>query len=144
MKWSYQAYGIKFVPLRYFNVAGAKPDGSIGEDHGPETHLLPIILQVAQGVREKIMIFGDDYKTPDGTNVRDYVHPFDLASAHLLALDYLPDLHRFHLLQLNLGIQLRRVRRLNPPLHRQVKSGIVAARDQGKDYNQQHYFLCFC
>ncbi|WP_019777153.1 UDP-glucose 4-epimerase GalE [Streptococcus sobrinus] len=89
MKWSDQAYGIKFVPLRYFNVAGAKPDGSIGEDHGPETHLLPIILQVAQGVREKIMIFGDDYNTPDGTNVRDYVHPFDLASAHLLALDYL-------------------------------------------------------
>ena len=61
MKWSDQAYGIKYVPLRYFNVAGAKPDGSIGEDHGPETHLLPIILQVAQGVREKIMIFGDDY-----------------------------------------------------------------------------------
>lgn len=89
MKWSDQAYGIKFVPLRYFNVAGAKPDGSIGEDHGPETHLLPIILQVAQGVREKIMIFGDDYNTPDGTNVRDYVHPFDLASVHLLALDYL-------------------------------------------------------
>ncbi|EHI73860.1 UDP-galactose 4-epimerase, GalE [Streptococcus criceti] len=89
MEWSDQAYGIKFVPLRYFNVAGAKPDGSIGEDHGPETHLLPIILQVAQGVREKIMIFGDDYDTPDGTNVRDYVHPFDLASAHLLALDYL-------------------------------------------------------
>ena len=61
---------------------GAKPDGSIGEDHGPETHLLPIILQVAQGVREKIMIFGNDYNTPDGTNVRDYVHPFDLADAH--------------------------------------------------------------
>ena len=81
MKWSDQAYGIKYVPLRYFNVAGAKPDGSIGEDHGPETHLLPIILQVAQGVREKIMIFGDDYNTPDGTNVRDYVHPFDLADS---------------------------------------------------------------
>ena len=63
MKWSDQAYGIKYVPLRYFNVAGAKPDGSIGEDHDPETHLLPIILQVAQGVREKIMIFGDDYNT---------------------------------------------------------------------------------
>ena len=84
MKWSDQAYGIKYVPLRYFNVAGAKPDGSIGEDHGPETH-----LQVAQGVREKIMIFGDDYNTPDGTNVRDYVHPFDLADAHLLAVEYL-------------------------------------------------------
>lgn len=89
MKWSDRAYGIKFVPLRYFNVAGAKSDGSIGEDHSPETHLLPIILQVAQGVREKIMIFGDDYNTPDGTNVRDYVHPFDLADAHLLALNYL-------------------------------------------------------
>lgn len=89
MKWSDQAYGIKYVSLRYFNVAGAKPDGSIGEDHGPETHLLPIILQVAQGVREKIMIFGDDYNTPDGTNVRDYVHPFDLADAHLLAVEYL-------------------------------------------------------
>ncbi|MGT2828718.1 UDP-glucose 4-epimerase GalE [Streptococcus hillyeri] len=89
MKWSDSAYGIKFVALRYFNVAGAKPDGSIGEDHGPETHLLPIILQVAQGEREKIMIFGDDYNTPDGTNVRDYVHPFDLADAHILAVDYL-------------------------------------------------------
>ena len=77
------------MPLRYFNVAGAKPDGSIGEDHGPETHLLPIVLQVAQGKREKISIFGDDYKTPDGTNVRDYVHPFDLADAHLLAVEYL-------------------------------------------------------
>lgn len=89
MKWCDQAYGIKFVALRYFNVAGAKPDGSIGEDHGPETHLLPIILEVAQGVRDKIMIFGTDYNTPDGTNVRDYVHPFDLADAHMLAVDYL-------------------------------------------------------
>ena len=73
MRWCDQAYGIKFVALRYFNVAGAKPDGSIGEDHGPETHLLPIVLQVAQGKRDKLMIFGDDYNTPDGTNVRDYV-----------------------------------------------------------------------
>lgn len=89
MKWSELAYGIRYVPLRYFNVAGAKPDGSIGEDHGPETHLLPIVLQVAQGVRDKISIFGDDYQTPDGTNVRDYVHPFDLADAHILALNYL-------------------------------------------------------
>ena len=89
MKWADQAYGIRFVALRYFNVAGAKPDGSIGEDHGPETHLLPIVLQVAQGKREKIAIFGDDYNTPDGANVRDYVHPFDLADAHSLAVDYL-------------------------------------------------------
>ncbi|KRN29568.1 UDP-glucose 4-epimerase [Lactobacillus selangorensis] len=89
MHWSDEAYGIKFVALRYFNVAGAKPDGSIGEDHHPETHLVPIILQVASGKRDKLYIFGDDYNTPDGTNVRDYVHPFDLADAHILALDYL-------------------------------------------------------
>ncbi|MFU2182107.1 UDP-glucose 4-epimerase GalE [Streptococcus pluranimalium] len=89
MKWADQAYGIKFVPLRYFNVAGDKPDGSIGEDHRPETHLLPIVLQVALGQRKKISIFGSDYDTKDGTNVRDYVHPFDLADAHLLAVKYL-------------------------------------------------------
>ena len=89
MCWADEAYGIKFVALRYFNVAGAKPDGSIGEDHHPETHLLPIVLQVAMGEREKLQIFGDDYNTPDGTNVRDYVHPFDLADAHILAVDYL-------------------------------------------------------
>lgn len=89
MRWADEAYGIKFVALRYFNVAGAKPDGSIGEDHHPETHLLPIVLQVAMGEREKLQIFGDDYNTPDGTNVRDYVHPFDLVDAHILAVDYL-------------------------------------------------------
>ena len=89
MRWADDAYGIKFVALRYFNVAGAKPDGSIGEDHGPETHLLPIVLQVAMGKRDELSIFGDDYNTPDGTNVRDYVHPFDLADAHILAVDYL-------------------------------------------------------
>ena len=89
MRWADKAYGIKFAPLRYFNVAGAKPDGSIGEDHMPETHLLPIVLQVAMGKRDKLQIFGDDYNTPDGTNIRDYVHPLDLADAHILAVDYL-------------------------------------------------------
>lgn len=89
MRWADQAYGIKFVALRYFNVAGAKPDGTIGEDHHPETHLMPIVLEVAMGKREKLMIFGNDYNTPDGTNVRDYVHPFDLADAHILAVEYL-------------------------------------------------------
>jgi UDP-glucose 4-epimerase len=89
MHWSDIAYGIKFVALRYFNVAGAKPDGSIGEDHNPETHLIPIILQVAAGKRDKLQIFGDDYPTKDGTNVRDYVHVVDLADAHILALKYL-------------------------------------------------------
>ncbi|WP_283583327.1 UDP-glucose 4-epimerase GalE [Limosilactobacillus difficilis] len=89
MKWCDQAYGIHFVALRYFNVAGAKPDGTIGEDHHPETHLVPIILQVAEGKRQELSIFGDDYNTPDGTNVRDYVHPMDLADAHILAIKYL-------------------------------------------------------
>ncbi|WP_288530202.1 UDP-glucose 4-epimerase GalE [uncultured Secundilactobacillus sp.] len=89
MHWSDVAYGIKFVALRYFNVAGAKVDGSIGEDHSPETHLVPIILQVAAGERDGLKIFGTDYPTKDGTNVRDYVHVVDLADAHILALEYL-------------------------------------------------------
>ena len=89
MAWADKAYGIKFVALRYFNVAGAAPDGTIGEDHGPETHLVPIILQVAQGKRDELSIFGDDYNTPDGTNVRDYVHVMDLTDAHILAIKYL-------------------------------------------------------
>ena len=89
MAWADKAYGIKFVALRYFNVAGAAPDGTIGEDHGPETHLVPIILQVAQGKRKELSIFGDDYNTPDGTNVRDYVHVMDMADAHILAIKYL-------------------------------------------------------
>ncbi|MFC6171172.1 UDP-glucose 4-epimerase GalE [Loigolactobacillus jiayinensis] len=89
MHWADLAYGIKFVALRYFNVAGAKADGSIGEDHHPETHLVPIILQVAAGERAELKIFGADYPTKDGTNVRDYVHVVDLADAHILALAYL-------------------------------------------------------
>ena len=93
MKWADKAYGIKFVALRYFNVVGAKSDGSIGEDHHPETHLLPIVLQVAAGKRDQLSIFGDDYDTPDGTNVRDYVHVLDLADAHILAFEYLKDGH---------------------------------------------------
>lgn len=93
IKWADVAYGIKFVALRYFNVAGAMPDGSIGEDHHPETHLIPIILQAAAGTRDGLQIFGDDYPTKDGTNVRDYVHVVDLADAHILAMQYLADGH---------------------------------------------------
>lgn len=89
MRWADSAYGIKGVALRYFNVAGAKPDGSIGEDHNPETHLIPIVLQAASGQRDHIEMFGDDYDTPDGFNVRDYVHVLDLVDAHVLALEYL-------------------------------------------------------
>ncbi|MFV0557523.1 MAG: UDP-glucose 4-epimerase GalE [Enterococcus sp.] len=89
MKWCDEAYGMKYVALRYFNVAGAKEDASIGEDHTPETHLVPIILQVALGQRKELSIFGDDYDTPDGTCIRDYVQVEDLISAHILALEYL-------------------------------------------------------
>ena len=89
LKWSDPAYGIKFVALRYFNVAGADESGKIGEDHDPESHLIPIILQAAMGRRDCIKVFGTDYPTPDGTCVRDYVHVSDLIDAHLLALEYL-------------------------------------------------------
>lgn len=89
MKWCDEAYGMKYVALRYFNVAGAKLDGTIGEDHTPETHLVPLILQTALGQRDVITIFGDDYETKDGTCIRDYVHVMDLCEAHILALEYL-------------------------------------------------------
>ncbi|CAM3973981.1 UDP-glucose 4-epimerase GalE [Catellicoccus marimammalium] len=89
MHWCDEAYGLRYVALRYFNVAGAKADGTIGEDHRPETHLVPIILQVALGQREALSIYGDDYPTSDGTCIRDYVHVMDLAKAHVLALEYL-------------------------------------------------------
>ena len=86
LKWCDKAYGIKYTALRYFNVAGAHPSGEIGEDHSPESHLIPIILQVALGKREHIGIYGDDYPTADGTCIRDYIHVMDLADAHILAL----------------------------------------------------------
>lgn len=89
LKWSDKAYGIKYVALRYFNAAGAHISGEIGEDHSPESHLIPIILQVALGQREKIAMFGDDYPTPDGTCVRDYIHVTDLADAHIKAIEKL-------------------------------------------------------
>ncbi len=89
MKWVSRADGIRYVSLRYFNAAGALPDGSIGEDHHPETHLIPLILQVPLGKREHITVYGDDYATPDGTCLRDYIHVVDLADAHVLALEYL-------------------------------------------------------
>lgn len=89
LKWAEKAHGIKYVSLRYFNVAGAHETAIIGEDHRPETHLIPIVLEVALGKRPYITIFGDDYDTPDGTCIRDYIHVQDLIEAHLLALDYL-------------------------------------------------------
>lgn len=89
MKWTEQAHGLRYVALRYFNACGAKLTGEIGEAHSPETHLIPLILQVPLGQRKAISIFGDDYPTKDGTCVRDYIHVTDLAQAHILALDYL-------------------------------------------------------
>lgn len=95
-----QAYGLRAIALRYFNAAGADPDGVTGEDHDPETHLIPLVLEAAAGGRPHITVFGDDYDTPDGTCIRDYIHVSDLADAHLRALDYLsqnPGFHAFNL-----------------------------------------------
>ncbi len=89
MYWVSRLHDIRYVSLRYFNVAGAWHDGSIGEDHHPESHLVPLILQVPLGKREHITIYGDDYPTQDGTCIRDYIHTEDLARAHILALEYL-------------------------------------------------------
>ena len=89
MRWADSSNQLKYVALRYFNAAGADLSGEIGEAHDPETHLIPLILQVSNGQREKILIFGSNYPTRDGTCVRDYVHVTDLAQGHILALDYL-------------------------------------------------------
>ena len=83
------AYGLQFISLRYFNAAGADPEGEIGEDHTPETHLIPLVLDVAAGRSSAVQVFGADYETEDGTCVRDYIHVSDLAAAHVLALEYL-------------------------------------------------------
>ncbi|BBI35291.1 UDP-glucose 4-epimerase GalE [Cohnella abietis] len=89
IRWFDVAHGIKFVSLRYFNAAGAHESGKIGEDHNPESHLVPLVLQVALGQREHISVFGEDYPTEDGTCIRDYIHVSDLADAHILALERL-------------------------------------------------------
>jgi len=86
---SERAFGLQSVILRYFNAAGAHPNGLLGEDHQPETHLVPLVLDAAMGRRPSIRIFGDDYDTPDGTCLRDYIHVCDLADAHVLGLEYL-------------------------------------------------------
>lgn len=88
-KWTGMAHGLRYVSLRYFNACGAHESGEIGEAHNPETHLIPLILQVPLGKREAIFIYGDDYDTEDGTCIRDYIHVTDLAQAHILAVEYL-------------------------------------------------------
>ena len=88
-KWTAEAHGLRYVSLRYFNACGADESGTIGEAHNPESHLIPLILQVPNGKRETISIYGTDYGTPDGTCIRDYIHVTDLAQAHILAVQYL-------------------------------------------------------
>lgn len=89
MRWFDQAHDIRYVSLRYFNAAGAHENGKIGEDHRPETHLIPLVLQTALGQRKEMKVFGNDYHTADGTCIRDYIHVSDLADAHVLAVEYL-------------------------------------------------------
>jgi UDP-glucose 4-epimerase len=108
LHWMDEIYGLRYGLLRYFNACGAAtPD--LGEDHDPETHLIPLVLQVALGQREKIVIYGDDYDTPDGSNVRDYIHVTDLASAHLLALRALENGSRIYNLGNGRGFSVRQV-----------------------------------
>ncbi|MDO4168803.1 MAG: UDP-glucose 4-epimerase GalE [Lachnospiraceae bacterium] len=103
-KWVGKAHGLRFVSLRYFNACGAHESGNIGEDHSPETHLIPLILQVPNGKREAISIFGTDYDTKDGTCIRDYIHVTDLAQAHILAVQYLMEGNESNIFNLGNGI----------------------------------------
>jgi UDP-glucose 4-epimerase len=107
--WMDRIYGLRYAALRYFNAAGASPTGLRGEDHSPETHLIPLVLQVALGQREHIVIFGDDYPTRDGTCVRDYIHVTDLAQAHILALEALDEGSRTYNLGNGQGFTVREV-----------------------------------
>ncbi len=103
-KWVSQAHGLRYVSLRYFNACGAHISGKIGEDHSPETHLIPLILQVPNGKREFVSIFGDDYKTKDGTCIRDYIHVTDLAQAHIQAVKYLAEGNKSDIFNLGNGV----------------------------------------
>ncbi len=109
LHWLDRTQGMRYAALRYFNAAGASPTGERGEDHDPETHLIPRVLQVALGRREKIVIFGDDYPTRDGTCVRDYIHVVDLSQAHILALRALDEGSRTYNLGNGQGYTVREV-----------------------------------
>lgn len=101
--WYEKIYGIKSVILRYFNAAGAMLDGSLGEDHEPESHIIPVALSVALGKKKEFELFGDDYETPDGTCIRDYIHVVDLADAHVKALDFLIKNKKSEIINLGVG-----------------------------------------
>lgn len=103
-KWVSKAHGLRYVSLRYFNACGAHVSGEIGEAHNPESHLIPIILQVPNGQREAVSVFGEDYNTKDGTCVRDYIHVTDLAQAHILAVNYLKKGNESNIFNLGNGV----------------------------------------
>ncbi len=103
IRWCDKCIGMKYVSLRYFNAAGAIEDGSLGEDHNPETHLIPLILQVPLGKRDHISVFGQDYETRDGTCIRDYIHVQDLADAHVRAINWLLEGHDSEIFNLGSG-----------------------------------------
>ncbi|WMJ88752.1 UDP-glucose 4-epimerase GalE [Anaerocolumna sp. MB42-C2] len=103
-KWVDKAHGLRYVSLRYFNACGAHKSGNIGEAHNPESHLIPLILQVPNGKRESISVYGDDYDTKDGTCIRDYIHVTDLASAHILAVKYLMEGNESNIFNLGNGV----------------------------------------
>lgn len=103
-KWTAKAHNLRYVSLRYFNACGAHESGKIGEAHNPETHLIPLILQVPNGQRESVSIFGEDYDTKDGTCVRDYIHVTDLAQAHILAVKYLSEGGESNIFNLGNGV----------------------------------------
>ena len=109
LHWLARLHGLRYAALRYFNAAGASPRGNLGEDHPLETHLIPLVLQAALGLREKIVIFGDDYPTPDGTCIRDYIHVNDLAQAHILALKALGNGSRTYNLGNGAGYSVKEV-----------------------------------
>jgi UDP-glucose 4-epimerase len=125
-----RAHGLKSARLRYFNAAGADPTAEIGEDHNPETHLIPLVLDAASGRRPDITVFGTDYPTPDGTAVRDYVHVCDLARAHVLALEYL--LHDGDTIAINLGSGLGASVREVIGTARRITGREIAVRDASR------------
>ena len=102
--WTSKAHGLRYVSLRYFNACGADKSGKISEAHNPESHLIPLILQVPNGKRESISIYGTDYDTPDGTCIRDYIHVTDLAQAHILAVKYLKNGNESNIFNLGNGV----------------------------------------
>lgn len=131
MKWCDYAYGIKYVALRYFNACGAHPNGKVGELHNPETHLIPLVLQVPAGKREFISVFGDDYDTEDGTCIRDYIYVMDLADAHIKALEYLQEEQTSNIFNLGNGVGFSVLEIINAAqkvVGKEIKKEIVPRR----------------